>query len=93
MLIICFRCGSEKEDPFQVCATCKSQPETEEEIVLSWLLTEYSLDQETLLGAAKSKFHRDPNKITKFAYDLISDLLREEGLLPIKSRATPRGVG
>ena len=82
MLIICFRCGSKKEDPFQVCATCKSQPETEEEMVLSALLTEYLLDQKTLTEAAESNSHRDPKKISKAAYDLIANFLREDGFLP-----------
>ena len=84
MLIICFQCGSEKIDPLQVCATCKSQPETEEEMVLSVLLSEYLLDRKTLIKAAESDSHRDPKKISKVAYDLIAGFLREEGLLPTK---------
>ena len=86
MLIICFRCGSEKIDPLQVCATCKSQPETEEEMVLSVLLSEYLLDRKTLIKAAESDSHRDPKKISKTAYDLIAGFLREEGLLPTKPK-------
>ena len=84
MLIICFRCGSIKEDPFQVCATCKSQPETEEEMVLSALLSEYLLDHKTLTKAAESDCCRDPKKISKAAYDLITSFLREDGFLPTK---------
>ena len=84
MLIICFRCGSEKEDPFQVCAECKSKPETEEEMVLSALLSEYLLDQKTLRKAAKSDSSRDPKRISKGAYDLIANFLREDGFLPAK---------
>ena len=84
MLIICFRCGSEKEDPFQVCARCKSQPETEEEMVLSALLSEYLLDREALSRAAESDRYRDPKKISKAAYDLIAGFLREDGFLPTK---------
>ena len=84
MLIICFQCGSEKIDPLQVCATCKSQPETEEEMVLSVLLSEYLLDRKTLIKTAESDSHRDPKKISKAAYDLIAGFLREEGLLPTK---------
>ena len=84
MLIICFHCGTEKEEPFQVCAECKSRPETEEEMVLSALLTEYLLDHKTLIKAAESDSHRDPKKISKAAYDLITGFLREDGFLPIK---------
>lgn len=84
MLIICFRCGSEKEDPFQVCTKCKSQPQTEEEMVLSALLSEYLLDHKTLIKAAESDSHRDPKKISKAAYDLIAGFLREDGFLPTK---------
>ena len=84
MLIICFRCGSEKEDPFQVCAECKSQPATEEEMVLSALLTEDILDHNTLIRAAESDSSRDPKKISKAAYDLIASFLRENGFLPAK---------
>lgn len=84
MLIICFRCGSEKNDPFQVCATCKSQPETEEEMVLSALLSEHLLDHKTLTKAAESDCHRDPKKISKETYDLIASFLREDGILPTK---------
>ena len=86
MLIICFRCGTEKQDPFQVCTKCKSQPATEEEMVLSALLTEYLLDHETLVKAAESDSRRDPKKISKAAYDLIAGFLREDGFLPIKPR-------
>ena len=85
MLIICFRCGTEKKDPLGVCAACKSQPGTEEEIVLSVLLTEYSLDRKTLTEVAESDSRRDPKKISKAAYDLIANFLREEGLLPNKT--------
>ena len=86
MLIICFRCGNEKEDPFQVCTKCKSQPQTEEEMVLSALLTEYLLNHKTLILAEESDSHRDPKKISKAAYDLIAGFLREEGLLPTKPK-------
>ena len=84
MLIICFSCGNEKEDPFQVCTKCKSLPQTEEEMVLSALLTEYLLDHKTLIKAAESDSHRDPKKISKGAYDLIAGFLREDGFLPTK---------
>ena len=84
MLIICFRCGSKKNGPFKVCAECKSQPETEEEMVLSALLSEYLLDQKTLTKAAKSDSSRDPKRISKGAYDLIANFLREDGFLPTK---------
>lgn len=84
MMIICFDCGSEKEGPFQVCATCKSQPETEEEMVLSALLSEYLLDREALSRAAESDRYRDPKKISKTAYDLIAGFLREDGFLPTR---------
>ena len=84
MLIICFHCGSEKEDPLGVCTKCKSQPQTEEEMVLSALLSEYLLDHKTLIKAAESESHRDPKKISKAAYDLIAGFLREDGLLPTK---------
>ena len=69
-----------------VCAKCKLKPETEEEVVLSAILSEYLLDKKSLSSAAKSKFHRNPKKIDKFAYDLIADFLREEGLLPVHWR-------
>lgn len=82
MSIICLRCGSEKEDPFQLCAECKSGPESEEEFVLSALLTGYLLDQEALTKAAKSASYLDPTKISKGAYDLISNWLRKDGILP-----------
>lgn len=84
MLIICFRCGTEKEDPFQACTKCKSQPQTEEEMVLSAILTEYLLDHETLIKATETDSHRDPKKISKTACDLIAGFLREEGFLPTK---------
>jgi len=84
MLIICFHCGGQKEAPLEVCAACKSEPATEEEIVLSVLLTEYVLDHRTLTKAAESVSSRDPKKITKAAYNLIASFLREEGLLPTK---------
>ena len=84
MLIICFRCGSKKEGPFQVCATCKSQPESEEEMVLSALLTEYLLEHKTLIKATESDSQRDPKKISKEPYDLIAGFLREDGFLPTK---------
>jgi len=83
MLIICFRCGSKKEDPFQVCAECKTEPATEQEMVLSALLTEYLLDRNILTKAAESDCYRDPNKICKGAYDLIASFLREDGFLQL----------
>ena len=82
MLIICFRCGSKKENPFQACPECHSQPETEEEMVLSLLLTEASVDRKTLTTSAESDSHRVPKKIDKAAYDFIANFLREEGILP-----------
>ena len=84
MLIIWFRWGGKKDGPFQVCAECNSQPATEEEMVLSALLSEYLLDHKTLIKAAESDSHRDPKKISKAAYDLIAGFLREDGFLPTK---------
>jgi len=85
MIAICFQCGAEKGDAFGVCEHCNTKPETEENLVISALLTVSLLDEQTLLRAKESETCRDPKKISKGAYDLIANFLREDGILPKRS--------
>ena len=47
---ICLKCGELKRGAFNGCPTCHSSPRTEDERITSMMLTEYYLDEQTMMG-------------------------------------------
>jgi len=54
MIAICHRCGSVKQNPIHSCPGCDSAPQTDEDITLSFMLTDSFLEKEKLIKAAKT---------------------------------------
>lgn len=74
-MVVCFKCGEIKSEPFSPCRKCGQEPKTEDEKIVAMAMTDHFLDKETLeeINDATKRIGRPPDmdpeireKILKF---------------------------
>ena len=87
---VCLECGTVKTGAWSVCPTCGYQPQGEEELARSLLVSDNCIARETLEAMAERRRMGEPWNFDPELLDLVKGRLAE--LLPLDREGRPAGM-
>jgi hypothetical protein len=76
-IAICFSCGEQKFGAFTRCGGCKSEPVSDDELVLSLSMTDHYFDHRTLEQMAQAVRRGDPPRIDPKSREMLLQKLSQ----------------
>jgi len=87
-MAVCFNCGEIKFGAFNHCGKCGARPVSEDDLALSYAMTDHHYDERTLRQMGNNVKNGTPPKLDPETRDDIVSQLRNSGMLKIM-----QGVG